>query len=268
MSDHRDIDNESRVLTLQAAVFRALRDQGLEPELSDTSAGRVPPADTLHQQLSRVAVSSEIVAHLRSTIGLDESERGWVYRVVDAAYRRHEQRQAGAPSQPGGSRMNDKIAGPYLEDIKLPGHRGRPDMAVRDREWLVDPANRRTVAKVWERLIAAPRTLLGNYGFLTTDELEDDGVPEWLVSHWRSIDYAATGERIETIPGGMIAHDLERIGLGLADIEAGTVNTPRPRPRAAPQPRPRRAPPPPPAAEVKSEPVVIRRRGSGGPYAR
>lgn len=94
MSDHRDIDNESRVLTLQAAVFRALRDQGLEPDLSDTSAGRVPPADTLHQQLSRVAVSSEIVAHLRSTIGLDESERGWVYRVVDAAYRRCEQRQA------------------------------------------------------------------------------------------------------------------------------------------------------------------------------
>lgn len=93
MSDHRDIATESRTLTLQAAVFRALRDRGLEPELSDTSGRRVSPADTLQEQMFRVFVASEIVANLRNTIGLDELERVWLYGVVDAACRRHEQRQ-------------------------------------------------------------------------------------------------------------------------------------------------------------------------------
>lgn len=95
MSDHRDIYSESRTLTLQAVVFRALRDHGLEPELSDTSTGRVPPADTFHEQMFRTLAGTGIVAHLRATIGdLEENERRWVYRVVDAACRRHERREA------------------------------------------------------------------------------------------------------------------------------------------------------------------------------
>jgi hypothetical protein len=161
----------------------------------------------------------------------------------------------------------DSVAEPWLEDVRLPGHRGRPDMAVQDRVWLVDPSNRSIVIRIWGQLQAATLTITGNYGNLSGDLLEGDGVPETLVSHWRSIDYTATGERIEKIPGGMIARDLDRLGLGLADIQAGTVNTPRRRPRAAPRPQPRRAPPQRQAAEVQTEPVVIRRRGSGGTHA-
>ena len=93
MSDHRDIFTESRTLTLQATVFRALRDRGLEPEVGDISATRVQPAETLGEQMFRILVSSDIVAFLRSTIGLDELERDWVRTVVDAACRRHERRQ-------------------------------------------------------------------------------------------------------------------------------------------------------------------------------
>lgn len=94
MSDHRDVATESRTLTLQAVVFRALRDMGLEPELSDISAARADPADTLEAQMFRTLVGSDIVAHLRATIGtLEEAERHWVYRVADAACRRHERKQ-------------------------------------------------------------------------------------------------------------------------------------------------------------------------------
>jgi hypothetical protein len=94
MSDHRDIFTESRTLTLQATVFRALRDRGLEPELSDTSATSGQPALTFHEQMFRTLTGIDIVAHLQATIGgLDEPERRWVYRVVDAVCRRHERRQ-------------------------------------------------------------------------------------------------------------------------------------------------------------------------------
>lgn len=93
MSDHRDIFTESRTLTLQATVFRALRDRGLEPEVSDISATRVQPAETLPEQMFRILVAGDIVAHLRSTIGLDELERDWVRTVVDAACRRRERQQ-------------------------------------------------------------------------------------------------------------------------------------------------------------------------------
>jgi hypothetical protein len=151
----------------------------------------------------------------------------------------------------------------WLEDIDLPGHYARPAMAGQDRAWLVDPANRATVAKVWKRLQAAPRTLMGGHGLLTSEGLEEDGVPEWLVAHWRSIDYSATGERIELIPGGMVARDLERLGLGLADVQAGTVKTPRPRPRPTPRQRPQRTSPQRQAVEVKSQPTVVFRRRSG-----
>lgn len=99
MNDHRDILSESRTLTLQAAVFRALRDLGLEPELSDTSGRRVPPAETFEAQMSRILVASDIVKNLRATIGLAEFERSWVHSVVEAACRRHE-RQRQAASRP------------------------------------------------------------------------------------------------------------------------------------------------------------------------
>ena len=93
MSDHRDIATESRTLTLQAAVFRALRDRGLEPELGDTSGRSVPPAETFEEQSHRIMLSVGIATDLRTTIGLDGRERHWLERVVDATCRRHEQRQ-------------------------------------------------------------------------------------------------------------------------------------------------------------------------------
>jgi hypothetical protein len=99
MSDHHNILSESRTLTIQAAVFRALRDHGLEPELSDTSGRRVPPAETFAAQMSRILVASDIVKSLRATIGLAESERSWVHSVVESACRRHE-RQRHAASRP------------------------------------------------------------------------------------------------------------------------------------------------------------------------
>jgi hypothetical protein len=97
MSDHRDIASEARTLTLQAAVFRALRDHGLEPELSDTLGRAVPPAETLEEQSRRIMLSVGIAADLRSTIGLDRFERAWVNTVVDATCRRHERQRQPRP---------------------------------------------------------------------------------------------------------------------------------------------------------------------------
>lgn len=154
----------------------------------------------------------------------------------------------------------------YLEDIALPGHRGRPDMDDRERQWLVDPRHQDVVARLWERLKAVSPSLLGGYGILTSEQLEDDGVPETLVAHWRSIEYGEQGERIEWIPGGMIARDLNRLGLGSDDVAAGTVVVPRPRPQPQLQPRQEAQVIAPPAAPVK--PVVIRRRGEGGTSGR
>lgn len=98
MIDHRDICAESRTLTLQAAVFRALRGHGLEPELSDTSGKSVHPAATFEEQLFRIVVAGDIVTSLRTTIGLDELERNWVHAVVDAACRRHERQRQRQPT--------------------------------------------------------------------------------------------------------------------------------------------------------------------------
>lgn len=147
--------------------------------------------------------------------------------------------------------MPTSTAEVWLEDVRLPGHSGRPDMPLSDRQWLADRRNRQTVARLWDRLREAPRTITGNYGSLTSEWLEDAGVPEWLVAHWRSIDYTATGERIEMIPGGMIARDLGRLGLGFADVQAGTAITPQPRPRPTRRHRP-------------AEPAVIGRRAAEG----
>lgn len=149
---------------------------------------------------------------------------------------------------------------PFLEDIELPGHSERPDMDIGGREWIVHPRNRAAVARLWALLQEAPRTVCGVYGFLTSDQLDDVGVPEWLISHWRLIDYTDAGERVETIPGGMVARDLDRLGLGRDDVEQGTVVPPRPRP--APVKTATAIP-----ATVRSnrpaEPVVIRRRETG-----
>lgn len=93
MSDHCEIATEFRTLTLQAAVFRALRDRGLEPELIDTVGRPVPTAETFEEQSHRILLAVELTADLRTTIGLDKRERRWLERVVDAACRRHEQRQ-------------------------------------------------------------------------------------------------------------------------------------------------------------------------------
>jgi hypothetical protein len=145
---------------------------------------------------------------------------------------------------------------PFLEDIELPGHRQRPDMAMPDRSWLVHPRNRSAVARLWARLQEASRTACGGYGFLSAEQLEDDGIPEVIVSHWRAVEYTDAGERLEQIPGGMIARDLERLGLALADLVAGTVTAPRPRPSAATVPKVK--------APRPFVPLVIRRRGEGG----
>ena len=146
---------------------------------------------------------------------------------------------------------------PFLEDIELPGHRDRPDMAMPDRSWLVHPRNRSAVARLWARLQEAPRTACGGYGFLPGEQLEDDGIPEVIVSHWRAVDYTDAGDRIEQIPGGMIARDLERLGLAQADVMSGAVTVPRPRPSAATVPKAK--------APRHVEPLVIRRRGEGRP---
>lgn len=160
----------------------------------------------------------------------------------------------------------------YLEDIDLPGHRGRPAMSVGDRVWLVALRNRPAVLRLWHCLEATSKTLIGSYGFLTTDALDDAGVRESLIAHWRSIDYADNGERIETIPGSMIAGDLFRLGLGLADIEQGTVVAPQRRPAACerrqgiqPVTQAKRRHEGHKAAQAASthEPVLVRRRGQG-----
>ena len=146
---------------------------------------------------------------------------------------------------------------PCLEDIALPGHKDRPDMSIRDREWLVHPRSRQTVAKLWALLQEAPRTVCGGYGFLSSADLEDVGIPEQLVSHWRTIDYTDAGDRIEQIPGGMIARDLELLGLGREAVEQGTVVPPAQRKAISS----RAATPARPATPVA--PLVIRRRGEG-----
>lgn len=149
---------------------------------------------------------------------------------------------------------------PFLDDIDLPGHRERPDMDIGEREWLVHPRNRPTVAKLWALLQEVPRTICGAYGFVSSDQLDDAGVPERLVSHWRTIDYTGAGERIEQIPGSMIARDLDRLGLEREAVEQGTVVPPRRRPAPV---KAATAIPATARSNRPTEPVVIRRRETG-----
>ncbi len=99
MSNHFDVVAQARPLTLQAAVFRALRDRGMEPQLSDTSGRVVPPAATFEEQMARIMLAAQVAADLRGSIGLNRSERAWANTVVDATCRRHEQRRQ-ASSRP------------------------------------------------------------------------------------------------------------------------------------------------------------------------
>lgn len=147
----------------------------------------------------------------------------------------------------------------YLEDIAMPGHRDRPAMSLGDRLWLIAARNRQTIEKLWDRLTSAT-TIIGGYGCIDGDLLEEDGVPETLVSHWRTIDYTDAGERIVSIPGGMIARDLALLGLGREAVEQGTVITPQRRPAVGRQ-RPASRPATPAWANTPHEPLVIRWRG-------
>jgi hypothetical protein len=140
-------------------------------------------------------------------------------------------------------------------------HPGRPGMAIHDREWLVAPENRDVVKRLWAILLAAPRTITGGIGNLTTDELDDAGLPEPLIAHWRDIQYAEDGSRLEVIPGSIIVRDLKLLGLSREDVDNGTVKQPS-RPVAASKPKaPRTSRPSQPAASTV--PFVIRRRGEG-----
>jgi hypothetical protein len=87
---------QARPLTLQAAVFRSLRDRGLEPQLSDTLGRRVSPALTFAQQMSRIALAVDVAEELLHGIGLRlaADERRWVHRIVDAACERRERQQS------------------------------------------------------------------------------------------------------------------------------------------------------------------------------
>lgn len=228
-----------------------------------------------YKQLQRLQRSE--IEHRRAVYGWNHPEniawaesqgelslRAYCRRIDDqlrALQAENRQRVADMPAQAQAGGISKPVSNrPYLEDIDLPGHRDRPSMFIEEKAWLVDPANRETVKKLWARLRAAPPTICGSYGFLIGEEIEDDGVPEILVAHWRHIEYTDTGERIEQIPGGMVARDLERLGLGREAVEQGTVVPPRPRPApvkaaTARSPRP-------------TEPVVIRRREVGVARAR
>lgn len=226
-----------------------------------------------YKQLMRLQRSE--VEHRRAIYGWNHPENvAWIESQGETHLRsycrRIEERLRMLEATPAKRQRVADVAGeanlPYLEDINLPGHRDRAAMDLREKEWLVDPVNREAVRKLWRRIHEAQKTVMGNYGFLVGDQLEDDGIPEILVSHWRHIDYTATGERIEQIPGGMVARDLNRLGLKFQDVEAGTVVAPRRRPApVSPGRRPKlQVADAPPQAD---EPLVIRRQG-GRPHAK
>lgn len=92
--------------------------------------------------------------------------------------------------------------------------KGRPGMAIEDRAWLRHRLNRDAVRRLWDRLEASPRSMLGRYGNLDDEAMiDEDGLPESLVAHWRSIDYLDDGRRVVTVPGSYVARDLITLGL-------------------------------------------------------
>lgn len=149
--------------------------------------------------------------------------------------------------------------------------RDRPSMSIADRAWLRHISNRKVVARIWDRLDASPRSALGTYGNLDDEALiDEDGVPECLVSHWRSIDYRADGSRVVVVPGGYVARDLVTLGLSreavfLDAVDAASVCCAKCSKQARPTPQPAapRAPArlPSPVSNTKS---VFVREGSRG----
>lgn len=105
----------------------------------------------------------------------------------------------------------------------MPCHAGRAEMCVEDRAWLRHPSHRDVVARIWQQIESAPVCLLGSSGNLDGDALEDAGVPEGLVSHWREVRYADDGSRAEIIPGPYVARDLRLLGLPRDAVMKGTV---------------------------------------------
>jgi hypothetical protein len=95
MDEPHEFKQQARTLTIQAALFRCLRDRGLEPQLSDTLGRRIPPALTFPEQMRRIAMGSGVANELHHGLGLrlGDDERRWVHRVVDAACERFERQQ-------------------------------------------------------------------------------------------------------------------------------------------------------------------------------
>jgi hypothetical protein len=139
-------------------------------------------------------------------------------------------------------------------------HPGRGGMTIRDREWLVATENRNVVKRLWAILLAAPKTIMGGIGNLTTDDLDDAGLRETLIAHWRDIRYGDDGSRQEVIPGSIITRDLELLGLSHEAVMSGTVKQPQrlgtaSNSKVTATRGTRQAKP--------TVPVVIRRRGEG-----
>lgn len=107
---------------------------------------------------------------------------------------------------------------------------GRPPMAIEDRCFLRDPRNRDIVRRLWARIDAATLVVRGQPvpGFHDSlDEevlLNEDDVPDCLVSHWRNIDYGDDGSRIAVIPAGFVARDLNQLGLSRQAVASDTVD--------------------------------------------
>jgi hypothetical protein len=95
MDDRLLFEQQARTLVIQAAVFRCLRDRGLEPQLGDTLRRSVTPAMSFTEQMTRITLATDVVAELRDDQGLllSRDDRDWVAVVVDAACERFERRQ-------------------------------------------------------------------------------------------------------------------------------------------------------------------------------
>lgn len=100
---------------------------------------------------------------------------------------------------------------------------GRPPLSLPDRAWLRDRSHRDVVLRVWELIAAAPRTITGGIGNLDGDDLDDAGLPEYIVGHYRDVTYADDGTRHVTIPASRVAHDLEALGLSRDTVVDGTA---------------------------------------------
>lgn len=106
---------------------------------------------------------------------------------------------------------------------------GRPAMSIADRAFLRDPRNRHLVKRLWARIDATPITiagvaLAGLHDLLDeTALLDEDEIPDFIVGHWRHVDYRVDGSRVALIPGGFVARDLNALGLSREAVLSDTV---------------------------------------------